>query len=218
MKYRLAVFDMDGTILDTLGDLTDSLNHVLTLHGMPQRGAGEVRLFMGNGIRRLVELGVPAGTDSQKTDAVFADFAEYYPEHCHEKTCAYDGIPELLLKLRENGVLTAVVSNKIDCAVQELCVKYFNGMFNAAVGEKEGIRKKPCPDSVNSVLKQLGVRREEAVYIGDTEVDIATAENSQMDCIAVDWGFRDREVLEKLSTGYLVSKPSEIYDIINSQQ
>lgn len=214
MKYKIVIFDMDGTTLNTLDDLTLCLNHILEKHGMPKREKREVGNFLGNGIRRLVELGVPTGTPAEDTEAVFSEFAEYYPQHCKEHTRPYDNIIELINKLKKAGVCCTLVSNKIDCAVKDLCEEHFKGLFDIAVGEKEGVRKKPYPDSVNNILDELGFTADEAVYVGDTEVDYQTAANSKMDFIAVDWGFRERETLVKLKPKYLVSSPDEIYNIV----
>ena len=214
MKYQLAIFDLDGTILDTLDDLADSLNYALEKSGYPVRTRDEVRRFVGNGIRKLIERGVPSGTDAESVSRVHEDFTAYYKVHCADKTKPYENIPELLKKLRENGVKTAVVSNKADYAVQDLCVQYFEGLFDAAVGEREGVRKKPAPDSVNAVLEKLGVNRENSVYIGDSDVDVETARNSGMNCIAVDWGFRDRDLLISSGAEIIVSEPMKIAEIV----
>lgn len=204
MKYSAVIFDMDGTILNTLEDLKISLNHALELNGFAKRSLEEVRRFVGNGIRRLVELGVPENTDTESIDRVFADFNAYYAQHCNDNTRAYDGIIELIKELDKLGIKTAVVSNKSDYAVQELCEIYFKGMFCAAIGLKDGIRKKPYPDSVNEVLGKLGISRENAVYVGDSEVDIATAKNADMDCISVDWGFRSDNELTQAGASVIV--------------
>lgn len=214
MKYKLAIFDMDGTILNTIDDLAASLNYVLEKSGFPARTMDEVISFIGNGLRKLIERGVPEGTDSETVDKVLADFKEYYVVHCADKTVPYDGIIELLGNLRRNGCLTAVVSNKADDAVQELCRKYFDGLFDYAVGERSGILRKPAPDSVNEVLEKLNVSRENAVYIGDSDVDIKTAENAGMDSIIVEWGFRERDFLLKKGAKTIVSAPEEIEDIV----
>lgn len=205
MKHTLAIFDMDGTILDTLADLKNSMNYTLEQFSYPLRTLDEIRLFVGNGIRNLIIRAAPAGTDEQTIDKMFGVFNGHYSVHCNDNTRPYDGIPELLKRLRENGVKTAVVSNKADYAVQSLTEKFFGGLFDYAVGEKAGVRKKPCPDSVNEVLKVLKTDRKEAVYIGDSEVDIATAKNAEMDCISVDWGFRDRDVLIENQAQIIVS-------------
>ncbi len=141
MRYKAAIFDMDGTILNTLEDLTDSTNYALAHHGFPERTIDEVRRFVGNGIRKLIERAVPAGTDVATIDKVFDTFASYYKEHSAIKTRPYDGIHDAIAKLRAAGVKTAVVSNKADFAVQDLCVDYFPGMFDFALGEKSGIAK-----------------------------------------------------------------------------
>lgn len=214
MKYKLAIFDLDGTILDTLEDLADSVNDTLAKSGFPLRTIDEVRAFVGNGIRNLMERIVPQGTDIAVIDVVHQDFTAHYKVHCADKTRPYLGINELIMTLREAGCKTAVVSNKADYAVQELCAQYFPGMFDFVVGERTGIRKKPAPDSVNEVLSVLEMEREDAVYIGDSEVDIATAANACMDCIAVSWGFRTVDVLRKSGAETIVSKPEEIAEII----
>lgn len=214
MRYKLAIFDMDGTILNTIDDLAASLNYVLEKSGFPARTMDEVISFIGDGLRKLIERGVPEGTDSETVDKVLADFKEYYAVHCADKTAPYDGIIGLLENLRRNGCLTAVVSNKADDAVQELCRKYFDGLFDYAVGERSGILRKPAPDSVNEVLEKLNVSRGNAVYIGDSDVDIKTAENAGMDSIIVEWGFRERDFLLKKGAKTIVSAAKEIEDIV----
>ena len=214
MKHKLAIFDMDGTILDTLEDLKNSMNYTLEQFNCPKRTLDEIRLFVGNGIRNLIIRAAPPATDENTIDKMFAVFNEHYAVHCNDNTRPYDGIADLLKQLRINGVKTAVVSNKADYAVQTLVEKFFSGLFDYAVGEKAGVRKKPCPDSVNEVLKTLNIDRKDAVYIGDSEVDIATAENAKMDCISVDWGFRDRDVLIKNGATVIVSKTDRLSEEI----
>lgn len=210
MQYQLAIFDMDGTILNTLQDLTNSLNVALAKSGYPQHTAEEVRFFVGNGIRKLIERGVPVGTPVEQIDTVHHDFTTHYQIHCADTTQPYDGILELLQTLRHAGCKTAVVSNKADYAVQELCKQYFDGMFDFAVGEREQILKKPAPDSVNEVLQQLQINRKQAVYIGDSDVDVQTAKNAAMDGIFVEWGFRSKEFLLEHGAVLTVSTPNEI--------
>lgn len=212
--YKLAVFDMDGTILDTLEDLKDSTNFALEKCGYPTRTYDEVRRFVGNGIRKLIERAVPEGLTVEQVDRVHEVFTEHYKVHCADKTKAYDGIKPLLEKLRASGVKTAVVSNKADYGVQELCKEYFDGLFDYAVGEREGIRRKPAPDSVNEALRVLGMDKSEAVYIGDSDVDFETAKNAELPCISVLWGFRDEEFLREKGATLFVHDPAEIYDII----
>lgn len=213
MKYNLVIFDMDGTILNTLEDLTDSVNHALSDSGYPERTITEIKSFVGNGIRKLIERAVPDGTGTEDADKVYNTFTDYYKLHCADKTKPYDGIPKLLKDLRNFGCKTAVVSNKADYAVQELCRQYFDNMFDKAVGDRKGIQKKPAPDSVNEVLLKLDVKKEKAVYIGDSDVDIETALNAGIDCIIVDWGFRDREFLISKGAQTIVSSPEEILEL-----
>lgn len=212
--YKLAVFDMDGTILDTLEDLKDSVNYALSECGYPQRTYDEVRSFVGNGIRKLIERAVPEGVSVSDIDRVHEVFTGHYKVHCADKTKAYDGIKPLLEELRANGIKTAVVSNKADYGVQELCKEYFDGLFDYAVGEREGIRRKPAPDSVNEALRVLGVPKSEAVYIGDSDVDYETAVNAGLPCISVLWGFRDEEFLRSKGATLFVREPSEILNIV----
>lgn len=214
MRYKLAVFDMDGTILNTLEDLKNCLNYALHHNGYPERSLEEVRRFVGNGIRKLVERGVPEGTGTEQIDKVFEDFKVYYKVHCTDLTVPYEGIPALIKELRSKGVLTAVVSNKVDFAVQELVERFFNGLFDMAVGDREGIAKKPAPDSVFAVLDALHVEKQDAVYIGDSDVDIATAKNAGLDSIIVEWGFRDREFLEEKGARVFAKTPEDILSIL----
>lgn len=214
MKYKAVIFDLDGTLLNTLEDLADSVNHVLEEAGYPPRTIEEVCAFVGNGIRKLIERSVPENTTSENIDHVHKSFIAYYGEHCMEKTKPYDGILEMLHTLQNAGCKIAVVSNKADYAVQILCDKYFNHIFDAALGEQTGTPKKPAPDAVFKVLNTLNIAPSEAVYIGDSDVDILTARNSEMDEIIVDWGFRDREYLKEQGAKVLVSNPTELLNLI----
>lgn len=211
MKYKLAIFDLDGTILDTLADLTDSTNYALRENGFAEHTIEEVRFFVGNGIRKLMERAVPKGTDAAVIDRVHKTFTAHYKAHCADKTKPYPGITKLLCALRDAGIKTAVVSNKADYGVQTLCQDYFFGLFDFAVGEREGIRRKPCPDSVNEVLEKLGIVREDAVYIGDSDVDVETAKNAGLPCISVTWGFRDRKFLIEHGAVKFVDRPEELF-------
>ena len=217
MKYTIAIFDLDGTILNTLEDLADSTNYALKTCGYPERTMDEVRQFVGNGIRKLMERAVPEGTPVEEIDRVHETFTAHYKVHCADKTRPYDGIMELLQNLKKDGCKLAVVSNKADYGVQELCKQYFDGVFDFAVGEREGNRKNPAPDSVNEVLKTLGCSRDRAVYIGDSDVDIQTAANAQMDHIIVEWGFRDVPFLIAKGAKVLVEKPEEILEIVEGR-
>lgn len=215
MKYKTVIFDMDGTVLNTLDDLTNSVNFALKSNRLPVRTIAEVRAFVGNGIGKLIERAVPSGTTIEKTDNVFNDFKAHYAVHCAEKTAPYDGICALIDTLKKNGVKTAVVSNKADFAVQSLCKTYFDGVFDAAVGEKEGVRTKPCPDSVIEVVRTLNSDFEKTVYVGDSEVDIQTAKNACIPCVSVDWGFKDRDFLKKNGADKIVSNTTELLCILS---
>ena len=214
MKYDLLIFDLDGTILDTLEDLKESTNYALDFHGFPKRTLDEVRRFVGNGIGKLIERAVPAGTSEKETGRVLATFKRYYGEHCADHTKPYEKIPAFLKVVREKGCQTAVVSNKADFAVQDLCEQYFPGMFDFVVGEREGIRRKPCPDSVNEVLKTLEKTKEQAIYVGDSDVDVETAKNAGMPVIGVSWGFRGREFLEAHGAEWIADTPEDLWKFI----
>lgn len=205
-----AVFDMDGTILNTLEDLMDSTNFALKNNGLKERSLEEIRFFVGNGIQKLIERAVPQGTSKEVFEKVFADFKSHYKIHCADKTSYYDGIPSVIQTLRKMGVKTAVVSNKADFAVQELVEVYFKGLFDVALGEKTGVSKKPSPDMVNAALSVLGVEKESAFYIGDSDVDFETAKNSSLDFIGVSWGFRGRKFLENLGAKNIIDSPEEL--------
>lgn len=214
MKYELLIFDMDGTILDTLEDLKNSMNYTLRLHNMPERSLDEIRSFVGNGIRTLIERAVIDGTSIDKINAMHKDFMLHYEAHCADETKAYDGIIEVITKLRTLGFKTAVVSNKAHPAVLELCEKYFPGLFDLALGETPDMARKPAPDMVHFALKHFNVSKEKAVYIGDSEVDVATARNSNLDMIAVDWGFRSRQCLKEQGATIIISHPTELIDYV----
>jgi phosphoglycolate phosphatase len=210
MKYKVAIFDMDGTILNTIEDLADTMNYCLKKYGMPERSLSEIKSFVGNGIRRLIDLAVPKDTLDKVSDDIYASFIQYYKDHCAIKTRPYDGITEVLQKLKENGVLTAVVSNKADYAVRMLCKDYFDGLFDYCIGDKEGTRRKPYPDSVISVMKHFNVSPDEVVYIGDSEVDYQTAVNAGIDLIMVSWGFREETYLQEIGADMIIRQPYEI--------
>lgn len=208
--YQAVIFDLDGTLLDTLDDLADSVNYVLKKREFPERTKDEVRSFVGNGIHKLIERSVPENTADDIVEEVFEEFVPYYRTHCMEKTKPYDGIVELLHSLKLSGIRIAVVSNKADDAVHTLCNVCFANLFDEIVGERSGIARKPAPDSVNEVLRRLVLEPSQAVYIGDSDVDVETAKNAGMKCIAVDWGFRDRECLEAAGATEIVSGTTEL--------
>ena len=193
--YKLAIFDLDGTILDTIDDLADSTNHILAINNYPTHSKEDIRSFVGNGIYMLIKRALPKDTAEEEVLNVQKQFSVYYKEHCCDKTKPYQGIIELLEQLKKHSVKLAVVSNKGDFAVKILMDDYFPNLFDYSVGEKENVRKKPAPDSVNEVLRVLNVALQDSVYIGDSEVDIQTAKNAKMDCISVSYGFREKQYL-----------------------
>ena len=214
MPYQTAVFDLDGTLLDTLEDLYRATNTALEDHSLPSRSRDEVRLFVGNGVEMLIRRAVPAGTDEETTLAVLADFKTTYAAICEDHTRPYDGIPDMLRALRERGIRVAVVSNKFDAATKQLCQKYFGDLVEVAIGERAGVRKKPAPDTVYEALKELGATAEGAVYIGDSDVDIQTARNCGMPCISVTWGLRDKDFLLQNGAEILVDAPEDLPGVI----
>lgn len=210
MKYKLVIFDMDGTILNTLDDLTHATQYILAQYHFPTRTKEEVRQFVGNGIHKLIERAVPTATSNEVIDEVFEEFVKYYRLHCKECTQPYDGILDLVEYLKDHDVKVAVVSNKEDGAVQRLSDEYFPGLFDISVGERKGIAKKPSPDSVNEVMRVLNIDKKDTVYVGDSEVDIQTANNADIDQIIVEWGFRDKEVLIQNGAKVLVKDVNEL--------
>ena len=214
-SYETYIFDLDGTLLDTLGDLAASVNFALQAFDMPQHSVAAVRSMVGNGVRLLMERAVPGGARHPQFEAAFSTFRQHYMEHSLDTTRPYEGIPELLGELKGRGRQTAVVSNKFDTATKALCNHFFSGLIDVAVGEHEaeGIRKKPAPDTVLEALSQLGAGPERAVYVGDSEVDIATARNSGLPCISVLWGFRSRESLLASGATTFVSSPAELIEM-----
>lgn len=210
------VFDMDGTVLNTLEDLTVSMNYVLSKFGMPEHKLEEYRLFFGNGVGEALRLSLPEGTSEDIIDEMLPVFKEHYDAHCLDKTGPYDGILDVMRELKLRGYKTAIVSNKIDSAVKELHQRFFGDSVDIAIGEQPGINRKPAPDMVNLALKELGSSKEESVYIGDSEVDFMTAENSGLPCISVLWGFRDKDFLIEQGAYCFAEKPQDIIDILIS--
>lgn len=210
MKYKAVLYDMDGTVLDTLQDLTDSVNAALAQFAMPPRRPEEIRSFLGNGAQRLIELSVPTGTDAAETRRVLDYYKPYYDAHCRIKTAPYAGIVELMRALKAMGVKQAVVSNKPDAAVRELAAEFFPGLLESAIGESAAVRRKPSPDTVEAAMSEMGLTARECVYVGDSEVDIATAKNAGMDCISVAWGFRDEPELVAAGANTIVRTVPEL--------
>lgn len=212
MRFQTYIFDLDGTLLDTLGDLAASVNFALRTHDMPEHSLDDVRRFVGNGVRKLMERAVPDGADNPFFDEAFATFRQHYMAHSLDTTRPYEGISEALEALKASGCHLAVVSNKMMAATQALCSHFFPDTIEVAIGEHEaeGIRKKPAPDTVVAALKALGVGKEGAVYVGDSEVDIQTARNSGLPCISVLWGFRHRDFLQQNGAETFISAPSDL--------
>ena len=215
-KKDTFIYDLDGTLLNTLDDLRDSVNAVMKKYGYPQHSLEQIRTFVGNGIGKLMERSVPGGRENEQFEQAFADFKSYYTDHCQIKTKPYDGVVDLMKCLSEQGFKLAIVSNKNDAAVKELNEIYFSRYTNAAIGERKGVRRKPAPDSVYAALDQLGSDIEKAVYIGDSDVDYETAVHCGMDCILVSWGFRDRELLESFDGAVVVDRCAEIRELLCS--
>ena len=219
ISYSTYVFDLDGTLLDTLGDLAAATNYALRTHGMPEHSIDDVRRFVGNGVRKLMERAVPDGEANPDFEAAFVTFRQYYMQHSLDTTRPYDGIPETLAALKAKGCHLAVVSNKMMAATQELCRYFFPDTIEVAIGENEaaGIRKKPAPDTVFAALDDLHIPRPSrgedrggVVYVGDSDVDIATARNADIPCISVLWGFRDRDFLLQHGATTFIKTPSEL--------
>ncbi|MBR5428812.1 MAG: HAD family hydrolase [Clostridia bacterium] len=214
MKINTVIFDLDGTLLDTLGDLTDSANHALACHGMPSRTLKETRSFVGNGIPAMIRRCVPEGTDEDTYEACLAEMLEYYPAHCDIKTAAYDGINALLRELADAGIGCAIVTNKAQSAAQILCDEKFQGLVGVVIGGDPGRRYKPAPDGVFAAMEALGASGETTVYVGDSDVDMQTAANAGLAAIGVLWGFRDREDLEPYRPLAIVETPAELGEIL----
>ena len=209
-QYSTYIFDLDGTLISSLEDLAASTNYALRTHGMPEHTVEEVRMFVGNGVKKLMERAIPGGLDNPKFDDTYHTFRQHYMEHNLDQTRPYPRVMEMLEHLNREGRKVAVVSNKFYAATRELCRHFFGDLVPVAIGEREDIRKKPAPDTVIEALRELGVDKEGAVYIGDSDVDIMTAKNSGMPCVSVLWGFRDKEFLLEHGATTLISKPEEM--------
>lgn len=209
-NFDTYIFDLDGTLLSTLDDLAASCNYALKVNGMPERTLEEVRLFVGNGVKKLMERAIPDGLDNPLFDKTYADFRNHYMQHNLDTTQPYPGVMEMLESLRARGKNVAVVSNKFYAATQELCRHFFGDLVDVAIGEREDIRKKPAPDTVMEALRQMNVSRDKAVYIGDSDVDVMTAKNSGMPCISVLWGFRDYNFLVEHGATIFIKSPLQL--------
>ncbi|NLC18127.1 MAG: HAD family hydrolase [Clostridiales bacterium] len=216
MKYDTIIFDLDGTLLNTLDDLCDSLNEILLQEGYMTRTLDEVRRFIGNGVRRLVELSLPDESSDDEISRITSLFQQQYKNNFENKTRPYDGIMELLSDLKKLNYKSAIVSNKFDSATKALAQHFFDGLIAVAIGETAQIRRKPAPDSVLEAVAELGSDIAKAVLVGDSETDIETAKNAGIPCIGVSWGFRGRRLLEKHGADYIIDSPGELIDLIRS--
>ena len=212
--YKAVIFDLDGTLLDTLGDLHAAVNHALRFFGFPERSLEEVRRFIGNGVVKLMQRSTPEGTDEETDKKCLDSFREYYLAHMQDMTAPYEGVIPLIEKLREKGIKTAVVSNKLHQAVYELCLDYFPGLIDEAIGVSVEAERKPSPVNVYKALEKMGVTADECIYIGDSEVDVQTSHNAGVKCIGVTWGFRDREELVEAGAEVICDNCESIMDII----
>lgn len=217
MKFehvKAIVFDLDGTLLDTLQDLTNAVNFALRENGMPERTPDEVREFVGNGVEKLMIRAIPKGKENALFDKTFTDFKNYYAVHCKDFTGPYPGVLSLMKQLKEKGYVMAIVSNKIDSAVKELDREYFSEYTSAAIGETEGVARKPAPDTVEKALREIGVEKQNAIYVGDSDVDVATAGNSGLPCVSVLWGFRDKAFLSEHGADIFINEPQELLNLL----
>lgn len=214
MKYDTVIFDLDGTLLNTLEDLADSVNFALESFGYPTRTYEEVRTFIGNGIKELVKKAVPTGTDEETTLKCLQVFKDHYKTNMQHKTAPYDGIIDLLKELNSKNVKLGIVSNKYDFGVKNLNKHYFNDLIPVAIGEREGIRRKPAPDTVLAAMEELNSTKEKCLYVGDSPSDILTAQNAGMKSVGVTWGFRDATSLKESGADFLINSPKELLEIL----
>ncbi|TAH66936.1 MAG: HAD-IIIA family hydrolase [Anaerolineaceae bacterium] len=214
MKYDTIIFDLDGTLLNTLDDLKDSLNFALEKYGYQERTLEEVRSFVGNGVRKLVQRSLPLHSSEKEVEQCLATFTAHYNENMQNKTRPYDGIMELLLHLDRCNYKLAIVSNKFDTAVKELAKEYFSDFINIAIGDSSKVKRKPAPDAVYKAIDNLGSDIKKTIYVGDSETDVQTAKNAGIPCVGVTWGFRTREVLRNEGAEYLIDTPKELLTII----
>lgn len=212
---KLVIFDLDGTLLYTLEDLTSSVNYALALYGYKTRSLEDISSFVGNGVEYLMRQAVPADLDERDFAECYASFKEHYSKHCCEKTRPYDGIMETLRILKSRGLVVGIVSNKFQDAAEDVCEHYFKGLYDIVVGESDNCRRKPAPDGIDMICEKFNVDKEDVLFFGDSEVDIKTAENAGVYCVSVLWGFRDVELLKKNGAKVFINNPLDIADIID---
>lgn len=213
-RFDTVLFDLDGTLLDTLEDILNAVNHVIAALGYPERTLTEMRRFVGNGAEMQIRRALGEGADEETVRRALAEYKVYYAAHCQERTRPYEGVVELMESLRAEGFRLAVVSNKPDEAVKLLAAEHFGALADLALGETAARRRKPAPDMVDDALAALGAARERAVYVGDSEVDIETARNAGLACISVCWGFRDREQLVEAGATEIAATASELHALL----
>ncbi|MBD5559122.1 MAG: HAD-IIIA family hydrolase [Clostridia bacterium] len=215
MSVRAVLFDLDGTLLDTLQDLVDSVNELLEKNGLPQRSFAEIRSYMGNGAAELVQCALPQRVGEAELEEYLRQYREIYAKNMERHTGPYPGIPEMLQKMKDAGIKTGVISNKPDWATRKLSGKALGTLLDAAVGDRPGeVRRKPDPQPLELMMEQFGVSPQETIYVGDSEVDIETARNAGLEGIAVSWGFRDRPFLEAERPDHLVDTPDQLWELI----
>lgn len=214
MKDTAIIWDLDGTLLDTLEDLCDSTNYALAQFGCPPRSPAEIRSFVGNGAFNQIRLSLPGREDDPPVEDVLKCYRDYYRDHCQAKTCPYPGVPEMLAKLKQAGYPMAVVSNKPDFAVDSLCREHFSGLLTLAMGEKPGVPRKPDPAMPLLAADAMGVPANRCIYVGDSEVDVRTARAAGMVCLSVTWGFRDEDVLRRAGADHFCYRVEELPAII----
>ena len=214
---KACIFDLDGTLLNTLEDLADSTNYAMRAFGLKERSINEVRNFVGNGVDVLIERAVEGAIPKEQELECLDVFKQHYSKNMDNKTKPYDGIMDVIKELLKRGYHIAIVSNKFDAAVKGLNVDYFEGLFPVAIGASDTVAKKPAPDSVIKALQELHSDKERAVYVGDSDVDIMTARNSGLPCISVTWGFRDEELQRSMGTDYIIHKPEELLDVLDGR-
>lgn len=219
-KIDTVVFDLDGTLLNTLEDLADSVNYAMIQYGLPEHTIEEVRAYVGNGVAKLIERSIPQGIDNPYYEQILDTFKKHYALHCEDKTHPYEGIMELLAQLKQQNFRMAIVSNKFDGAVKKLNERYFDQYISVAIGESATVQKKPAPDTVYQALAELAADASRAVYVGDSEVDRQTAANVPMTCVSVTWGFRTREQLLEAgaSDAHMIKTPQELLPLLSHLQ
>ena len=216
-NIKYIIFDMDGTLLDSLTDLQNTLNYCFSKEGFPEKTYQEVRSFVGNGLRKLIERAVPQGTKEEKIDQILEVFKPHYMAHCMDFTAPYEGVVEMLAQLKEAGYKMAIVSNKADEALKHLSEQFFGEYIDVAIGERAGMNKKPAPDLVYLAMEEIGATKENTVYIGDSEVDYQTAVNSGLKCISVLWGFRDKDLLESYGAKCFANTPNDVVKMLEEE-